>query len=296
MTSLKNLAAVEGGKEQDFLGYLCWYTIFELKISRTELEDKFIDAKVPLNYMPNHIAPVDAFRRATAKLEENRLPSQDKFVNYLVREVLCDRNSIVRQLIKETVDSKNVRLKYEKVGEIIYNRNSENLRTIDCSNGEIKDKLAKAEILYQEFLNNYDSQFIRRMVRTILGNMNPTAVRPSGGVYFVPGKYKEELFALKRLVKLLGCEFFTMPVIDQENSRDMLYQKLREQIRCEVTKMADVLKGNASKAEITKIIDNSKKMFEQIKEYEELLDKNLSDLKSDVEVLKAQIISFLDAA
>jgi hypothetical protein len=296
MTSLKNLAAVEGGKEQDFLGYLCWYTIFELKISRTELEDKFIDAKVPLNYMPNHIAPVDAFRRATAKLEENRLPSQDKFVNYLVREVLCDRNSIVRQLIKETVDSKNVRLKYEKVGEIIYNRNSENLRTIDCSNGEIKDKLAKAEILYQEFLNNYDSQFIRRMVRTILGNMNPTAVRPSGGVYFVPGKYKEELFALERLVKLLGCEFFTMPVIDQENSRDMLYQKLREQIRCEVTKMADVLKGNASKAEITKIIDNSKKMFEQIKEYEELLDKNLSDLKSDVEVLKAQIISFLDAA
>lgn len=296
MTSLKNLAAVEGGKEQDFLGYLCWYTIFELKISRTELEDKFIDAKVPLNYMPNHIAPVDAFRRATAKLEENRLPSQDKFVNYLVREVLCDKNGVVRHLVKETVDSKNVRLKYEKVGEIIFNRSTESIRTIDCGTGEAADKLAKVEALYQDFKNSYDSQHIRRIVRAILADMNPTAVRPSGGVYFVPEKYKEKLFALERLVKLLGGEFFTMPVIDQENSKDMVYQKLKEQIKAEVTKMADVLKGNASKAEVTKIIDTSKKMFAQISEYEDILNKNLSDLKSDVEVLKTQIISFLDAA
>lgn len=48
MTSLKNMAAVEAEVKRGtaFLGHLCWYTIYNTNISRANLQDKFIDAKV----------------------------------------------------------------------------------------------------------------------------------------------------------------------------------------------------------------------------------------------------------
>jgi hypothetical protein len=296
MTSLKNMAAVEAEVKRGtaFLGHLCWYTIYNTNISRANLQDKFIDAKVDLRYMPNKIKPVDAFRRATAELEENRLPYGEKYQNFLIREVLCDKSSVVRQLIRETVDSKNVRLEYAKVGEITFYRDYEQIRVGDYGAGE---KLAKVEDLFNEYKESYDGQHIRRVVRTILADMNPAAVRPSGGVYFVPQKYQGQLLALEKLVRSLDGEFFTMPVVDQEKSRDMLYRKFKEQVEQSIVQMKDVLQsGKTSKAEMVKIIDSSKKMFEQIKEYEELLNRNLADLKVGVDVLKEQIITLLDVA
>ena len=77
----------------------------------------------------------------------------------------------------------------------------------------------------------------------------------------------------------------------------MLYRKFKEQVEQSIVQMKDVLQsGKTSKAEMVKIIDSSKKMFEQIKEYEELLNRNLADLKVGVDVLKEQIITLLDVA
>jgi hypothetical protein len=192
------------------------------------------------------------------------------------------------------VDSKNVRLEYAKVGEITFYRDYEQIRVGDYGAGE---KLAKVEDLFNEYKESYDGQHIRRVVRTILADMNPAAVRPSGGVYFVPQKYQGQLLALEKLVRSLDGEFFTMPVVDQEKSRDMLYRKFKEQVEQSIVQMKDVLQsGKTSKAEMVKIIDSSKKMFEQIKEYEELLNRNLADLKVGVDVLKEQIITLLDVA
>ncbi|KXG75515.1 hypothetical protein AN618_18880 [Fervidicola ferrireducens] len=289
---IKDLAAVDGinggNVKRNFLGHLCWYTIYDVKVTRDEMIKKFAEAGMPAKYLPNPISAVDAFRRATAELEENRLPSHDKFVNYLVREVVCDKNVVIRHLIKEVVDAKNVRLEYSKVAEIIFRREDESIKIIDYgANG----KVANLESLYKEYRNSYNGQHIRRIVRTVLADMNPAAARPSGGVYFIPLQYEEGLFALEKLVKLLQGEFFTMPVIDQEKSRDMLYQKFKEQIRENIKQMADILKAGASKNETVKIINESKKMFEQIREYEELLNRDLNDLKTEVEILKDQIVS-----
>lgn len=295
MTSfVENLAALDGGKGNECLGSLCWYTVYDIKISRSCLEDKFIDAGIDLYYMPNPIKSIDAFRRATAELEENRLPCGETFQNYLIREVLCDKTSVVRQLIRETVDSKNVRLEYTKVGEITFSRDCEQIRIMDSGAG---GRLNKIEDLFVKYKENYDGQHLRRVVRNILADMNPTAVRPSGGVYFIPQKYQSKLSALEKLVRSLEGEFFCIPVIDRESSRDMLYQKFREQMEQNISQIKNILQSGkiSSKAEMVKIIDGSKKIVKQIDEYENLLNKNLGDLRLGVDVLKEQIITLLDA-
>lgn len=298
--NLKNMAAIDFKQPKgiDFLGYLCWYTIYDNKITRSELENKFIDAGIDIRYMPNKIKAVDAFRRATAELEENRLPysGTEKYQNFLVREVLCDRKKVVRHLIREVVDGKNVRLEYTKAAEITFNREYETIHVHSTDNGTF-DRVSKVDKLFKEYKETYDGQHLRRMVRTILYDMNPAAVRPSGGVYFVPQRYQDQLFALERLIRSIGGEFFAMPLIDQENSRDMLYQKFSEQVEENIAQMKDILqKQNVQKSEMIRVIENAKKLFAQIDEYEELLNKNLNDLKVGVDVLKEQILTLLEVA
>ena len=88
-----------------------------------------------------------------------------------------------------------------------------------------------------------------------------------------------------------------MPLIDQENSRDMLYQKFAEQVEESIAQMKDILqKQNVQKSEMIRVIENAKKLFAQIDEYEELLNKNLNDLKVGVDVLKEQILTLLEVA
>jgi hypothetical protein len=55
-------------------------------------------------------------------------------------------------------------------------------------------------------------------------------------------------------------------------------------------------KQNVQKSEMIRIIESSKKLFAQIDEYEELLNKNLNDLKVGVDVLKEQILTLLEVA
>ena len=75
--------------------------------------------------------------------------------------MLCDKSSVVRQLIRETSDLKNVRLEYAKVGEITFYRDYEQIRVGDYGAGE---KLAKVEDLFNEYKESYDGQHIRRVV------------------------------------------------------------------------------------------------------------------------------------
>ena len=77
----------------------------------------------------------------------------------------------------------------------------------------------------------------------------------------------------------------------------MLYQKFSEQVEENIAQMKDILqKQNVQKSEMIRVIENAKKLFAQIDEYEELLNKNLNDLKVGVDVLKEQILTLLEVA
>lgn len=296
---LKNKVAVEGTVNRP-LGRLCWYTVPEsVRVSRPDLEDAFSASGVDERHLPEPIRAVDAFRRATSAVQKTGLPQPDgTLVNLLVREVVSNDAGVVRQVVKETVDQRNVRLSYDPAAEIVLDRKSCSFLAREFfSDGAVAAALEEARRLYEEYKVFYDGDAVRRMIKAILSSAHPTAVRPSGGVYFVPEKRRTDLEALERLSKALGCEFFTLPVVDSESTREMVEEKFKTQIARAVSAMAEALKsGNLTSAKTVSLVEEAKGLLGEIGEYERLLEKELRDLRADVEVVKAQMLAVLDAA
>lgn len=298
---LSNKAAVQG-ELADPLGYLAWYTIHNaLRVSRRDLEYRFSDCGINLSFLPNRIYPADAFRRATSRVERTNLPvagQKGLKVNLLVREVSSGPDQVVRHLVRELVDSNDVRLSYDTVGEFTLDRKSSRMRAVPWSPGDdVGAVLERAADLYVELLNNYEGEHLRRSVQQMLEDMRVTAVRPSGGVYFVPASQKEKLDSLGLLMKALDQEWFTLPVVDAGDTRDMVRRKFAEQINDAVESMTGTLGSDKiSPAQVSSLIDRAKRLIEDVGEYEEVLDQDLQDLRSRVEIVKLQMISLLNKA
>lgn len=301
---LTHKAAVQG-ELADPLGYLAWYTIHNnLRVSRQDLEDRFNACGIDPGFLPGTIHHADAFRRATSRVERTNLPvpgQKGEKVNLLVREVCSNSEHVVRHLVREVVDSNNVRLAYEVVGELRLYRTDGYMFTECFGAGTVEEEvwpvLKQAEDLYKDLRVNYEGEHLRRSVQQMLLDMRVTAVRPSGGVYFVPASQKEEIDRLGALMKALDQEWFTLPVVDAEDTRGMVRRKFTEQINDAVKSMTGALGAEKiSQSQVSSLIEQAKRLLDDVREYEGVLDQNLQDLRSRVEIVKLQMVSLLNRA
>ncbi len=300
MFTLKDKIATEDMQHADkFLGRLCWYTIHNnVTITREELEELFRTSGVDEKHLPGPVRPVDVFRRATSKVEKTDIPvDKEKSLNLLAREVKSDRDGVARQLVVEEVDSRNVRLSYSTAATLLYKRDVEEvIPMIHNNDALVKEAVNAALAHYRELLGRYDGSHIRRLVAKILATMNPTAVRPSGGVFFVPEKYKDELAALQKLVKGLKCEYYSVPLVDSSDIRDMVFEKLNVQVDESLKALAEALKGEGlTQKKVGALLSDAKALLDSVREYEEVLEKDLSNLRNKVELVKMQMLSLLNA-
>ncbi|MGB9812456.1 MAG: DUF6744 family protein [Thermovenabulum sp.] len=281
---------VVGVQEENtsILGYLCWFTIHEVKYKVDHIKSIMQDVGIPESYHPKAINDVDAFKRATSSLEKEKLPTNDPniYENILIRDVSNNKNAVVRKVVKETVDANNRRLAYKETADIILDKKTGRIEMISLGNESFDINIEK---VYKEYKENYDGSHIRRIVRDILWSMNPIAVRPSGGVYFVPKMHKEMLEKLENFVEKINCEFFTIPLMDQAKSRDMLYEKYNEQIDQSIKEIKELIITEQNPQKLSKILSQTANMMKEIEMYETMLNKDLEHLKEKVNIIKKQI-------
>lgn len=292
-----SVSAVSDSQREGLLGRLCWYTVHDKEVSINELKEHYSIVGLPAEFLPKPVRPIDAFRRATTELEATRIPcGNNYFLNILIREVKTDPKVAIRHIVKEIVDSKNVRLQYSVTGEIVFERETNKICTRAFTDDTItKDLLIKAEELYNKYKENYDGSHIRRLVRDILYRLNPVIVRPSGGVYFVPEEHAETLLKLKKLIQLLGSEFFTIPLINDAETRDMILKKYVDQVTEQIIEISTLMnKGDVTKAEMVTLFETSKKLLQQLDQYEGILQAELTDLKERANLLKLQLMQILE--
>lgn len=310
MTLVEKLLAVEKaqGVSLDFLGYLAWYTITDCKITRNDLEAAFNHVGLDLKYLPKPISPRDAFRRASKQGELKRYPiDKDRYLNLLVREVSQDAKTIVYQIVREVVDSKNVRLEYTPIAQL--KLEGDTLDVSMLSNIEATERCAVAAVqdAYKIERDHYNGQTIRNIIMDILNTCKPVAVRPSGGVYFVPKQYGNTLEALRQLIDQLAPwsinrrpRFWTVPVVDAQEQREMLGESLEEDIASESTRLIDemtkILKGSRT---ITPLVtqqyaERIKALAEKVRTYEDMLDTRLVTVKSNLDLVRQQALLLME--
>lgn len=322
MSNLNNLYAVKGGQTDNVLGNLVWFSVSDMEILRDDLVKLALNVGLPERYVPSPIRPSDAFRRATSEVSGILRAGEDITEVLMVREVLSSEERVVRHLIKESRDKKNIRLNYEQIGVVEYERQWGTVSTTSFTD-EAKPALVKAEALYGKYRDYFVGDHLRKMIKTVLGECQAVGVRPAGAVYFTPQVYENTVKAMNSLVKMLpgnAIEMHYLPVINADEQKQMLEEKLKSHVLTQVSQIGSMLGGNSEVLSVTKTLKSLASEFaatlrdqkvvskamannaiyqlqglkEQVGEYENLLETNLGEVRSTIDVLRKQVRIMLD--
>lgn len=313
MVKVENLIAINNARvEVAYLGSLVWFTISDLRITREQLAEAFAQAGIDKAHLPKPICPRDAFRRASSNAElKNWELGGDIRMNILIREVKADGKTIIRQAVRELVDKNNVRLQYQPYAQLELQGEEINVKWLNPVEAKVEaDTVEKIKRDYQTEKESYNGRTIRDIITNVLRECNPVAVRPSGGVYFVPQQYEDAVRALQKLVKALAqhsitdrkSQLWTVPVIDAEEQREMLQTSLEEQVASEakslLEEMTRIIKTGQrlTKSMTQKYIERVRELSNLVKEYEEMLETQAIAARANLEVVQAQAMALLEKA
>jgi len=285
------------------LGHLLWYTVPEQDITRAKILDAITAAGIDIKHVPMPISPRDAFRRAT----RIQVPRCAEKTAYLVREVGLE-NGVLRHIVREQkVDGAmgGRRLEYRALAalQITDDNPTVNVDILDYSemDDECRRIVDQVRARYDVTRDHYDASAIRRMVAQILSTCRPIAVRPSGGVHFVPQKYESTVYAVAELFPKIAGEgqFWFLPVIDAKNQREMVAKSLDTHVETEaaaiVAELGRVMKGRQEiSATLTeKYVRRVQEIAAAVKEYEDMLETKAITAKSHLQLAEQQIRSLL---
>lgn len=155
-----------------------------------------------------------------------------------------------------------------------------------ASNSANYTKVQEFVDMVNRIAGNYSGRHVRKaLIDAIIVGMAGTSLRDGGGVYFVPGTYRDELVQLANRVQALGMD---LSMVDAEKTAEGL-KSLRVQAERDLTRRAkevverlnELKKGKAETlenraAEIRKLL-----MLADL--YEDTLDCVLGDLRSTLQ-------------
>ncbi|CAI8947027.1 Bro-N domain-containing protein [Brevibacillus sp. IT-7CA2] len=292
---LKNLA-VQTTDTDRVIGYLTWYSLSESMFSRELLKESLRQAGLGEEWLPKEIRTPDAFRRATKAVECKRYSDQEGVHhNFLIREVAHDSEMVQRNIVCETVDRNGRRLNYESSSAIlVLNRKT---GVIDVTGFDpIAEELAQEAVnRFSQFLNNYNSQAIRQMIYSILSSMSPTPVRKTGGVYFVPARFKERLKSMCTFLSYLdGGKGVSVPVVNDQDSRDMIREGLQEHLKSVLDSCHNGIKRNLPKHHLKPLLLEAKSVISDFKEYEGILQEEVDNMHTYIDLIRQQVKLLVD--
>ena len=284
----------ENGKLPDdcVLGYIAWFTIEDGMYDAEKMALAFDRLNLNSAYLPPPISPSDAFLKASTEiggLEYAVVGGNTARV--LVRDVVKGRSEIIRHIVREVVDAKNVQLLYEEVGEIVFYRpavrggvaqpGSARYRVtlsqtlVQEEKDILRARIADFESTYMRYRDFHDGAKLRALVRSYLLYLNGIAMKPS--VYFVHSSRGDELERLQQFVAELrsGSTNITMlPLADLPTLRTEVVDAFQREAVKELQYLAEEIvsvrstrKGPISVKKYAQLRDDYNRVMAKATEY-----------------------------
>lgn len=286
-------------------GHLIWYTVNELAVTREELREHFRRCGVGEQWLPAEIRPIDAYRKATGQTQRSVQPEEEEVRQtgvverrYRFEEVLADGKRVIRHLVRVDVDARAVELRLVELAAAIFDRTSGGLQVqvldSDPVAGELLDQVVS---LFKHYREHYDADAVRRMLHRMLAAMDPTLFKDSGGFWFIPAKYVQELAGFRRLLEALGLRYGTMPVVDTEDARQLVREMFEHQVRGAIGRLANLLRRPAEELERGDVVSGlevARDLMRQVREYQALLRQDLEDLALQAGLMQQQMSALVE--
>ncbi|MBE0522241.1 MAG: hypothetical protein IBX39_08280 [Candidatus Methanoperedenaceae archaeon] len=290
------------------LGHLTWYSVKETRIPLEKLRELFNNAGIPPAYLPEDPSPINAFKRATTELSEvlEEKLDNNRTAVYLVRQIASDDVEIVKSIMREVRDKTNKRLSYNEVGRAHFDKDRKEPRWY--ANNGCEKIIERLEELYSQYEQFITAKQIRAFLHRIIHGLDPTLVRPSGAVYFIPHIHSDMVARIETLMTSLepygtstfNSTFEGIPLIDAEKTRAIITARFEEQNTLEVDRALNELtlllkSGNEiTPATAGKYVSKVKDLRSVIEKYESLLQTKLAVSKTKTDVLQQQVTLLIE--
>lgn len=228
----ETLTKDERNSSTPIIGNLVWFSVPDIEIACEDLIRLAALAGLNEKYIPAPIRAADAFRRATSDIEGILKPGKIFVERLTVREVESTKERIVRKLIKEVRDKKDVCLSFEQIGIFVFDRESERMKVVTVTEESI-GIMRKAEQLFERYRNSFVSIHVRRIIKNVLTDCRAIIVRPAGAVYFVPIACQSTLDSLCILLQALpgnSVEAYSIPITQRSLIKDKLYFHIHSRV------------------------------------------------------------------
>lgn len=216
----------EGNTSFPNLGYLVWWNIRNVELTRDQLIQKLEDCGLDEKYAKEHNYR-SAFTRAIKNMTEKRI----------IRKVKEDDSVYVCQFTAENmVDSgEDEHLEYDqeaivRVDKVQYRETGSFQLSLDCADESIKEALIAH---FEREKVSYGSSDITRYLQKIFKDQaDIISLREQGSVYFVPAAFEDILLKVQNLVMALNgpSKLEHIPMPDVSSSREMIKNAFTEEI------------------------------------------------------------------
>lgn len=306
------LTAVKTNSELDtseLLGFLEFHSIGELRIHKNQLGDLFDKNGLDNKFMPREIKSHDAYRRATSQaqstisIDYNGSKSKARL---LVREVVSDKNMVIRHLVREIVDSKNAVLDYNTVGKFILQKKSSAME-ISWDHSFLDeyayDVLIKdIQTLFTDWTQYHTRDTISNMVRRVISDLNNVSIMPNGKATFIPRNQRHTLENLRGLIDDLedfhqnnGVSVMeVIPMIDTVDQREMVQKRVETHMSSEANQLladfAELLSQDKTSVKtVQRYAKRVVNLQERLEEYEDLIERKMDVLGNQLSDALARI-------
>lgn len=167
----------------------------------------------------------------------------------------------------------------------------------DAEDAWLDEKMGEVAPTFQHMMTHLDSHAIRTFVREYLYALSAILAKENGGVYFVPQVHADELRRLRRWVESIGSSMDLMPLINFDESREMLVDSfeqdaLREvqQASAEITKILNDPKRGIREATYDQYATQASDLIQKLGDYRNLLGDKLETAADQLTMFKMQVM------
>lgn len=303
--------------EEAFLGSLLFFSICQADVNLVNANRDLTAAGLSTEGLRKMLRPVDAFRKASRRIEHTFAPDDGIRSTVMVRPVGEDGEQAYRHVVLERAivkQGQKRRVFYDKVAELTFTRGQkvngnyvnhgvECRRSViadlkDFEDRWIAEQLATYEDHYDHLLHYMDSHAVRTFVREYIYRLSGTCVKESGGLYFVKQEHADEIRRLAAWVRSVGSEFHTLPLLNLGDQRAMILEAFEEETIVEVERaMAEVSRilsepdRKIEEKTFDAYADRAAALAAKVQEYHNMLGTRADRAAAEIDMYGQQVLA-----
>ncbi len=269
------------------LGDLLWWSLSDAAIDRVSLEWHWAAAGLAPGLLPEPPTSEKAFKLAA---REAALGQHDR----LIRLSLENQSQIVFAVVEERKHLEGS-VSYFQETRILLDRATEKV-SADDSNHDIAKSVS---LSYERLRTTHTSDDVRRAVVRTINSFAAVALRESGGVYWIPTVYAQQLRQLQSAVEKIGqSKMYLLPVHDSADAARTLGDAALGSIQAELEQLKAEVDGFVAApperpSTLARRFDAYEALRSRAQLYRDVLQVQVADLDQQLDGMTASVEQLL---